>query len=117
MLAQKTRLKAEICPDKMEHFTCTFGTLSPDIYTGMQTANADNMYLYCTVHFRHAQFCTGMRGNGITRVRLRGADCSTTCTRARLELQGVGVEKVISCNHNCCINVYNGYLTNWGMIN
>ena len=52
MLAQKTRLKAESCPDKMEHFT---QTLSPDIYTGMQITNADNMYLYCKGHFRYAR--------------------------------------------------------------
>ena len=103
MLAQKTRLKAEICPNKMEHFTHTFETLSPDIYTGMQIANADNMYLYCTAHFSYARFCTGSRGNQITRVRLGGADCSTTCTRTRLALQGVGVKKVISCNLNCFI--------------
>ena len=70
MLAQKTLLKEEICLHKMEHFTRTFETLSPDIYTGMQIANADNMYLYCTAHFRCARFCTGWRGNQITRVRL-----------------------------------------------
>ena len=84
MLAQKTRLKAEICPYKMENFTRIFETFSPDIYTGMQIANADNMHLYYRAHFRYAQFCTGLRGNRITRVRLGGADCSTTCTRTRL---------------------------------
>ena len=97
MLAEKTRLKAEICPDKMKHFTRTFETLSPGIFTGMLTANADNMYLYCTAHFRYGRFCTGLRGNRITQVRLRGADCSTTCTRTRVVLQGVAVKKVISC--------------------
>ena len=103
MLAQKTRLKAEICPDKIEHFTHTFETLSLDIYTSTQIANVDNMYLYCTAHFRYAQFCTGLRRNRITQVRLRGADCSTTCTRTRVALQGEAVKKVISCNPNCFI--------------
>ena len=104
MLAQKTRLKAEICPDKIEHLTHTFETLSLDIYTSMQIANVDNMYLYCTAHFRHAQFCTGLRGNRITQVRLRGADCSTTCTRTRVVLQGLEVKKVIKGNPNCFIS-------------
>ena len=35
MLAQKARQEAAICPDKVEHFTHTFESLPPEIYTGM----------------------------------------------------------------------------------
>ena len=76
MLAQKTRQKAAIRPDKVEHFALTFESLSPEIYTGMRITNADNMYMYCTAHFRYARFRTGLRGNRIAGVRLRGADCT-----------------------------------------
>ena len=71
MLAQKTRQRAAIRPDKVEHFTHT-ESLSPEIYTSMRIANADNMYVYCTAHFRYAWFRTGLRGNRIAGVRLRG---------------------------------------------
>ena len=72
MLAQKTRQKEAIRPDKMEHFTHTYESSSPEIYTGMRIANADNMYAYCTAHFRYARFRTGLPGCGS-----EGADCST----------------------------------------
>ena len=35
MLAQETRQKAAVRPDKVEHFSHTFESLSPEIYTGM----------------------------------------------------------------------------------
>ena len=54
ILAQKTRRKAAIRPDKVEHFTHTFESLSPEIYNGIRIANAENMYAYCTAHFRNA---------------------------------------------------------------
>ena len=31
----------------------TFDSLSPEIYTGMQIANADKMYVHCTVQNRY----------------------------------------------------------------
>ena len=36
MLAQKTQQKAAIHPDKVEHFTHTFESLSPEIYNGVR---------------------------------------------------------------------------------
>ena len=72
MLAQKTPQKAAIRPDKAEHFIHTFESLSPEISTGMRIANAENMYVHCTAHFRYARFGTGLRGNWIAGVRLRG---------------------------------------------
>ena len=72
MLAQKTQQKAAIRPYKVEHFTHTFESLSPEFYTGMRIANADNMYVYCTAHFQYERFRTGLRGNRIAGVRLRG---------------------------------------------
>ena len=69
MLAHKTRQKAAIRPDKVEHFTHTFQNLSLEIYSGMRIANADNMYRYFTAHFRYAQFRTGLRRNRIAEVR------------------------------------------------
>ena len=33
--------------------------------------NADNMYVYCTAHFRYTQFRAGLRGNRIAGVQLR----------------------------------------------
>ena len=74
MLAQKTRQKAAIRgrPDKVEHFTRNFESLSPEIYTGMRIANADNMHVYCKAQFRYTRFRTGLRGNRIAGVRLRG---------------------------------------------
>ena len=71
MLAQKTQQKAAIRPDKVEHFTPTFESLSLEIYTGMRIAYADNMYVYCTAHFRYTQFRAGLRGNPIAGVQLR----------------------------------------------
>ena len=72
MLARETRQKAAVRPDKVEHFTRTFESLSPEIYTGMRIASADNMYVYCTARFRYARFRTGLRENRIAGVRLRG---------------------------------------------
>ena len=55
MLAQKTRQKVAIRLDKVGHFTHTFESLSPEIYTGMRIANADNMI--CYLHSRSAYRC------------------------------------------------------------
>ena len=63
--------KAAIRPDKVERFTHTFESLSPEIYTGMRITNADNMYVYCTAHFCYKRVRTGLRGNRIAGVRLR----------------------------------------------
>ena len=49
MLAQKTRQKAAIRPDKVEHFTHTFESLSPEIYAVMRIANA---YFYSALSLR-----------------------------------------------------------------
>ena len=68
MLAQK----AAIRPDKVEHFTHTFESLPPEIYTGMQIVNVDNIYVYCTAHFHCARFCSGLQEHWIAGVRLRG---------------------------------------------
>ena len=50
--------------DQVEHFTHTFESVSPNIYTGVRIVNADNMHMYSTVHFRYARFSTGLPGCG-----------------------------------------------------
>ena len=60
-------------------FIHTFDSLSPKIYTGMRIANADKMYVYCTVQNRYAWFRAGSRGNRIAGVRLRGGRLYTDC--------------------------------------
>ena len=53
MLAQKTRQKAATRPDKVEHFTHSVESLSPEIYTGMRIANVDNVrVLYSALSLR-----------------------------------------------------------------
>ena len=84
MLAQKTRQKAAIRPDKVEHFTHIFESLSPEIYTGLRIINADNMYVYCTAHFRYVRFPTGLRGNWIAGVRLREGLQYCSCHARRM---------------------------------
>ena len=68
MLAQKTRRKAAIRPDKVEHFTHTFENLSPEIYIGMQIANADVDLTYtCIVQcsFVTSDFAPDCEGTGL----------------------------------------------------
>ena len=69
---QKTQQKIASRPDKMEHFTHTFESCHRKSTPVCGSRNADNMYAYCTAQFHYKRFRTGLRGNRITGVWLRG---------------------------------------------
>ena len=65
MLAQKTRQKVAIRPDRVEHFTYTFESLSPEIYTGMWIANVDTFTCIVQRNFVTSDFAPDCKGTGL----------------------------------------------------